>query len=155
MIAWANAESVFIALLERLLDSSSLNARAVHAGIVSNRGRMELLRTLIPLNLDEEDQKTAMNLVERFKAPSSLRNELAHSVYVFGEDFKYTAIDVMTGQGIRKPTRKPFTKARLNEIRNSFDRTVELNQDVWRFCHYLDQKRGQAPQEATPERPSG
>lgn len=141
--AWACCESVYCALLERLLDTTYENTLIVFYSISNNRARMNLVAALAKQNLTGTTQARALKLVERFKAPTALRNELAHSEYAYDPTTlafmgNFTANIQKAGAAGGIGQFKPYSKGRVNELNHVTAALNELSVDLWKFCRDLD-----------------
>lgn len=155
---WANIETRLIALVSRLVNVDRKNARIIFFSLTTNRAKMNLVRALCQANLKGERLKAALKLVDRFKAPTRLRNELAHSEYSLDPAtyfYKGTYSLDMERETVPIDKLKPFNAARMNEITNVTKNLLKLGDDIWRLCSDMDKEQPSTPAEAAREDQQG
>lgn len=133
---WANTESMFLFIFWHILRCSDMNAALMFASYQSNYAKMSLLRSLIETNFKGDQRSRALKLVDRFKAPTGVRNELAHAQYRFDKEFYIVATtSVNTADLGKRPflNTKPFDKARMNDIRQAIRSLEKLHADLVAF----------------------
>jgi hypothetical protein len=156
VVAWATTESTFIGLYHKILETSNDNAALLYYSNQSNYGKGKALQNFAKANLPEEQAKEFSALIKRFKAFTTLRNELVHSEYSMDIETKLyyqtvTAnLDVYAGGD--PCIRTPIDNKWINRIKTMSKSLSVLNHDIWQFIQNTGQpsKPPTEPQATNP-----
>lgn len=139
--SWANTESAFLAIAERLIGSDEIAATISYFSLSSNYARMSYLRALGIQRLSSDKYDALKKLIDRFKSPTAVRNEFAHAEYVIDmTSMMYVETSsIVTTELTSRPMRinRPFDKNRINEIKQAISNLGQLNSDLWTFYNEL------------------
>jgi hypothetical protein len=147
LTGWSTVESLFQLLLEIMLGCSRQNAAILFHSVQSARGRTRLLDALAYENLNKADRETLHALLKRFRAPTRLRNELAHAQYnisftTFLIESSSTA-NMSDYDGGDPVKRTPIDRAWENRIENMSASLHKLNLELWEFIGTLREQKKQ------------
>lgn len=151
IFTWSNNESLFIYLLQVLLETDFESAAITFVTLNTTRARLDLIRRLAKTRVRDPDTVSKLErLIERFNECTKLRNELNHSIYELDEVGRITHTNelrfVETKTGVKFAARRPFDAARLKQIDGAVRKLIKLNRDLWAFMPELERKvrgRGQ------------
>ncbi|MCZ7594112.1 MAG: hypothetical protein M5U16_03750 [Hyphomicrobium sp.] len=143
IFTWSNNESLFIYLLQVLLDTDFESAAITFVTLNTTRARVDLIRRLAKKRVrDAETIAKLERLIERFNECTKLRNELNHSIYELDENGRITHTNelrfVETKTGVKFAARRPVDAARLKQIDGTVRKLIKLNRDLWAFMPELE-----------------
>lgn len=134
---WANTESAFLELARILLRTDEVGATIAYFSLSSNYARMNFLNALGYQRLAPDRFAELVKLIDRFKSPTTIRNELAHAEYMFDlKTFEYVGTASTYTTALEKRAmvaERPFDKNRFNEIKTAIANLNQLNSDIWAF----------------------
>lgn len=136
IIAWANNESVFLAMFQVLMGNTQLGATIIWVSQRTSRSRLELLDKLARDALPNHPELIAeiQAAIKRFKGLSRLRNFYAHATYQYDENFYLTSAHGYSwaeeGDPVR-PEDKLLNTATFNEIGQTIVELGHLNRHLW------------------------
>ncbi len=147
VFTWANNESLFIYLLQILLETDFEGAAITFVTLNTTRARLDLVRRLTKLRVrDPEVVKKVDKLIERFNECTKLRNELNHSIYEIDAGGSITHSSELklreTKDGLSLASRRPFDAARIRQIEGTVRKLTKLNRDLWAFMPELERAVG-------------
>ncbi|MDX5367490.1 MAG: hypothetical protein LPK88_13535, partial [Alphaproteobacteria bacterium] len=142
VMAWANCESLFSAILELLVSKPGNNdAAVIWLSNVNTRARLDLILNLAKARgLSQKTYQSISQAHSRFKSITSSRNFYCHGYYGT-ENGELCDVD-----GYRIDPSKPFPviqetraidKALLNEVVHTIMRTLALSDELGTLCHKL------------------
>jgi hypothetical protein len=143
VFTWSNNESLFIYLLQVLLETDFEAAAITFVTLNTSRARLDLVRRLAKVRVrDGEAIKKLEKLIDRFNEATKLRNELNHSIYELDGTGRITHSSELriteTKEGIRLAARRPFDAARIRQIEAAVKKLSKLNRDLWDFIPELE-----------------
>lgn len=143
VFTWSNNESLFIYLLQVLLDTDFEAAAITFVSLNTTRARLDLVRRLAKARIrDPATIRKLEKLIERFNEATKLRNELNHSIYELDGAGRITHSSELriaeTKDGIRLASRRPFDAARIRQIEGAVRKLERLNRDLWAFIPALE-----------------
>lgn len=143
VFTWSNNESLFIYLLQVLLDTDFEAAAITFITLNTTRARLDLVRRLTKLRVrDPEVVHKVEKLIERFNDCTKLRNELNHSIYELDAAGCITHSSELrvseTKDGLRLASRRPFDAARIRQIEATVRKLTKLNRELWAFMPELE-----------------
>lgn len=143
VFTWSNNESLFIYLLQVLLETDFEAAAITFVTLNTTRARLDLVRRLTKLRIrDPEVVQKVEKLIERFNECTKLRNELNHSIYELDASGSITHSSELkvseTKEGLRLASRRPFDAARIRQIEGTVRKLTKLNRDLWAFMPELE-----------------
>ena len=130
MAMWANVESLLVAVLGILLDTSHENAQIVYAGLNTVHARRRTITALARQNLDEPECDRLLSLIKAFKSERSLRDSFAHCEYILNDKFCYVAMAHYDLDNLE-------VGKKLVEFRQ-IDKKLEINQSIRRLASIYD-----------------
>jgi hypothetical protein len=152
VFTWSNNESLFIYLLQVLLDTDFEVAAITFVTLNTTRARLDLVRRLTKLRVqDPEVVQKVEKLIERFNDCTKLRNELNHSIYELDATGCITHSSELkvseAKNGLKLASRRPFDAARIRQIEGTVRKLTKLNRDLWAFLPELERSlRKRRPQ---------
>lgn len=143
VFTWSNNESLFIYLLQVLLETDFEAAAITFVTLNTTRARLDLVRRLTKLRIrDPEVVQKVEKLIERFNECTKLRNELNHSIYELDAGGSITHSSELkvseAKEGLRLAFRRPFDAARIRQIESTVRKLTKLNRDLWAFIPELE-----------------
>ncbi len=128
-------------MIAMILRVSQANGDVIFFSQSSHYGRMKLLNALINTNLQGDLKDRSLAIIKRFKAPTRLRNELAHAEWVIDQGTGHYIATVSANLDTvdQKPLleTKAFDKGRINEIDQAcrvlskiVNDIIDLNEDL-------------------------
>jgi hypothetical protein len=158
VFTWSNNESLFIYLLQILLETDFEAAAITFVTLNTTRARLDLVRRLTKLRVrDPEIVQKVEKLIERFNDCTKLRNELNHSIYELDASGCITHSSELrvseAKDGLRLASRRPFDAARIRQIEGTVRKLTKLNRDLWAFMPELERAlRKRRPQNGKASR---
>ncbi len=156
VIAWANAESVFLALLQLLMKETERTAGIVWYSLRTTQARLDLVTKLARERF--EDGRLAKEIEERvnlFKGPSGTRNFFCHATYGYAENMQLSTVHGVSlaqdGSPLRF-TNKWLDLAAMNEIGSATVDLINLNADLWETVERVETELG-VQREERPQLP--
>lgn len=145
VFAWSNNESVFIYLIQILLDVDFPSAAVVFATLNSSRARLDLARRLAKMKIkDQATVRTLEKLIERFDACTKVRNEINHSIFQVNESGQITHANVLrvkeTKTSVEYAEIRVIDAKRIKEIETTLKKLTALNHELWAFLPELEKK---------------
>lgn len=142
VFTWSNNESLFIYLLQVLLETDFEAAAITFVTLNTTRARLDLVRRLAKARVrDAETIRTLERLIGRFNDCTTLRNELNHSIYELDSEGCITHTSELrfteTKGGIKLASRRPFDAARIRQINGAVNKLTKLNRELWAFIPEL------------------
>lgn len=155
VIAWANNESVFLGMLQVLLNESRSSAVIIWYSRTNTKSRLDLVWALVRRKIKNEDLVAEIEgAIQHFRTLSGTRNFYCHATYNY--DDKFHLVSVSSGTMVRDgdPIRfvdKKMDRAALNELNNTFDCLNGLNVRLWGLVHQMKDELGvQMPELPSP-----
>ncbi|MGI9385072.1 MAG: hypothetical protein ACR2PO_18120 [Methyloligellaceae bacterium] len=141
--SWSNNESMFIYVLQVLLETDFTSAAITFVTLNTTRARLDLIRRLAKYKVpDPAVVRKLERLIERFNRCTKLRNEFNHCIYQLDETGQITHTNVLRIHETKKEmtiaTLKKMDAARLREITNTVRRLRTINRDIWAFLTELE-----------------
>ncbi|WP_202396168.1 hypothetical protein [Stappia sediminis] len=158
VFSWSNNESLFIYVLNILLDSDEISAAIVFTTLNTTRARLDLIDRLAKVKIQDEDVAADLQrLIKRFNKASRTRNEFNHCLYMLGPEGDITHTQTLKLLEVRGQLKwgeiKPVDEQRLAQMKKSIEDLRALNRDIWAFlprlhkaCHSRLQPVPTAPQ---------
>jgi hypothetical protein len=144
VFTWSNNESLFIYLLQVLLETDFEAAAITFVTLNTTRARLDLVRRLAKARIRDKDAVRRLEkLIERFNEATRLRNELNHSIYELDAAGRITHSRELriaeTKDGITLASRRTFDAGRIRQIEGAVKKLTRLNRDLWTFIPELEQ----------------
>lgn len=136
VFAWSNNESMFVHVLQILLEGDEVTAALVFGTLNTTRARLELIERLAAAKLQEGEAERALHAaIDEFGALTRIRNEFNHCTYGInarGEIAQTYAMRITETKGkLRLGTARAMDEARLQEMTDAVARLKKLNRDLW------------------------
>lgn len=147
IIACANNESVFMAMIQAFISGGDHSAAIVWHSLRTATARMELLERLAREQLVEHAElvKEIKQCIKAFKGLSRLRNFLAHGTYNYDKDLYLRSVTGMAftedGYPLTSET-KQIDRATMNEIAHGTVEFAKLNQRLWAVVPKIEDALG-------------
>lgn len=143
VFTWSNNESLFIYLLQVLLETDFEAAAITFVSLNTSRARLDLVRRLAKARVrDGETIRKLEKLIEQFNDCTKLRNELNHSIYELDSNGRITHSSELriteTKETIKLASRRAFDAARIRQIETTVKKLTKLNRDLWAFIPELE-----------------
>jgi len=146
VIAWANNESVFLAMLQSVMGGDRDAGNIVWFSQRNTKARIDLLLRLCQAKVhDKALLRDLRSAASRFRGLSRVRNLYCHGLYGYDPQFRLNQIISTTvaddGAPVRH-TQKFFNQATLNELSDAIIKLAELNRDLWGLVPRLASELG-------------
>jgi len=163
-LSWSNNESMFIHVLEILMDTDRESAAIVFATLNTTRARLDLVQRLARRKIADRDlMKSLDRIMERFNSCTKIRNEFNHCTYKVSDQGEITETRSLKIQDVRGrmqiETVKKMDAARINEMAATVRDLKKVNRDLWDFLprleEHLDEVRNKNPEGGNVRRVDG
>ncbi len=142
IINWSNTESVFMSILQTLLDMEHFAAAVVWHSLKTSEARLNLVMRLAKERVQDPEILTEVeSIVARFKRSTRIRNFYCHATYEYDAERKLdsaTSVQVTFDDDPLRFETKPFDAATANEIVNASHQLQAINDNAWEVGERLD-----------------
>ena len=144
VFSWSNNESLFIYILEILLQTDQASAAIVFTTLNTTRARLDLIQRLARVKIrDAEISQELDRLISRFNKASRVRNEFNHCLYSVGPHGEISHTQTMKLQEVRGELKwgevKPVDELRIRQMKKCIEDLTRLNRDIWAFLPRLQE----------------
>lgn len=136
VFSWSNNESLLIYVLMLLLRTDERSAAVVFSTLNTTRARLDLVRRLSLLNLQDPAAKAEIDrMIELFNDANRIRNEFLHAMYFVDDQGRITHTQML--RFIEKKgrvsfgDRQPIDAKRMKTLVDVHDRLHQLNRQLW------------------------
>jgi hypothetical protein len=149
VIAWANNESVFLAMLQLLLKADTQTAHIVWHSHRTTQARLEMAARLARETI--KDAKLLIDIeraISQFRGFSRVRNFFCHATYSYADDLRLQSATGVTLTQEGNPIRleqKRMDGATLNEITSATMNLMDFNAEIWGVVSRLAEALGAPP----------
>jgi len=148
--SWANNESMFIYLLEVLMNTDEASAAVVFGTLNTTRARLDLVERLAKIKItDKAVQKQLDRIISQFNELTRIRNEFNHCMYTLNERGEITHTHSIRMQEVRGKFQlgqiRKMDDARIKDLGEAIQAMTKLNREIWDFLPRL-----QASLQASP-----
>jgi len=147
VVSWANSESVFLAMLQLLIQSGGRSAAIIWHSHRTTLARLELIDRLSRERVsDEQLVRDIRQSIVQFKGFSKTRNFYCHALYDYDADLCLRTVSSATNAQQGEPLRferKRMDKSVLNEIGDAIIRLGEFNRSLWKLVERLQDALGE------------
>ncbi len=144
VFSWSNNESLFVYILEILLQTDQVSAAIVFTTLNTTRARLDLIQRLARVKLKDDDVSQELDrLINRFNKASRVRNEFNHCLYSVGPSGEISHTQTMKLQEVRGELKwgevKPVDELRIRQMKKCIEDLTRLNRDIWAFLPRLQE----------------
>ena len=136
--SWTNTESLLIHLMAGLMPTDKDTATILYLTLNTSRARLDLVERLTKRDacpLPEAAQTRILDVSQRMKRLSGLRNKLNHSIYAFdAAGGPVRAIEMRIAdrkKGLRLGEETALDRATLGELDAALGDIQAVNREVW------------------------
>lgn len=146
VVAWANNESVFLALLQALIHGGQLSASVIWHSLRTTNARLELVDRLSREQVtDAALLKDVQRAIDQFKGFSRTRHFFCHATYNYDNERHLASATgasvTQEGEPIRFVT-KPMDRATINEIGDATVKLASFNRELWALVPRIEAALG-------------
>ncbi|MTI17988.1 hypothetical protein E1162_12145 [Rhodobacteraceae bacterium RKSG542] len=139
---WSNNESMFIYILQYLMQTDEITATLVFGTLNTTRARTELVERLSGVKLRRKDMvRDLRRIIRVFNDVTKVRNEFNHAMFKIDQEGAITHTQTMRIQRkhgqLQLGEVKPIDDERVKQMQASITKMVRLNREIWHFLPRL------------------
>ncbi|WP_068310077.1 hypothetical protein [Polycladidibacter hongkongensis] len=152
--SWSNNESMFIYVMQHLMQSDEITATLVFASLNTTRARIDLVERLANAHLQKKEIAAELRRIIRvFNRLTRLRNEFNHSFFQQDQTGEIThtySMRIQKKAGVLTlGETKPMDDARIQKMARAINELSELNRDIRSLVPRLQVAMQSSPEAAS------
>lgn len=146
IVNWANNESVFLAMLQALVNGGEQSASIIWHSHRTSNAKLDLVHRLCREQIKDSDLVAEIaKAISQFKGYSRVRNFFCHALYNYDPELNLhsaTSTAYSTDDAPLRLEAKRMDLATLNEISDATMKLVTLNRHLWTLVDRLQKDLG-------------